>query len=163
MAQKDSLSPTTACVIINLVISRKERRSGETARGGAAMTKSMEYYKITEGPYSDVVVVDDDFLFLSGLVSENLETGEAVSGDITTETCQTLNNLETILKQHGSDMEHVIRVEVILADFSERDEMNAEYVRHFSPDRMPARVCYGNVGLAGGCKIELMAIARKAK
>ena len=127
------------------------------------MEKTMEYFKITEGPYSDVVVVDNDYLFLSGLVSEDLETGEAVSGDIQTETRQTLSNLEKILKDHGSDMEHVIRVEVILADFSQRNEMNAEYVKHFNPERMPARVCYGNVGLAGGCKIEIMVIARKAQ
>ena len=127
------------------------------------MAKTMEYFKVTEGPYSDVVEVDGDFLFLSGLISEDLETGRLVSGDITTETRQTLNNLETILKQHGSDMEHVIRVEVIMADFSQRDEMNAEYVKHFSSERMPARVCYGGVDLAGGCKIEIMTIARKAK
>lgn len=127
------------------------------------MAKTMEYFKVTEGPYSDVVEVDGDFLFLSGLISENLETGKLVSGDITTETRQTLNNLETILKQHGSDMEHVIRVEVIMADFSQRDEMNAEYVKHFSAGRIPARVCYGGVDLAGGCKIEIMTIARKVK
>ena len=71
--------------------------------------------------------------------------------------------MEKILKDHGSDMEHVIRVDVILADFSQRNEMNAEYVKHFNPERMPARVCYGNVGLAGGCKIEIMVIARKAQ
>ena len=39
-----------------------------------------------ECPYSDLVVVDDQFLFLSGLVSEDFETGELVPGDIATET-----------------------------------------------------------------------------
>ncbi|MBQ8589904.1 MAG: RidA family protein [Firmicutes bacterium] len=124
---------------------------------------AMEYYKITEGPYSDVVVVDGDFMYLSGLISEDLETGNQVIGDITTETRQTLNNLEKILKDHGSDMEHVVRVEVILHDFADRFDMNEEYVKHFHPDKMPARVCFGGVDLAGGCKIEIMVIARKAK
>ena len=122
---------------------------------------AMEYYKITEGPYSDVVVVDGDFMYLSGLISEDLETGNQVIGDIVTETRQTLTNLKTILEAHGSDMEHVVRVEVILHDFADRFGMNEEYVKHFNPDKMPARVCFGGVDLAGGCKIEIMVIARK--
>ena len=90
-----------------------------------------------EGPYSDLVAVDGKFLFLSGLVSEDFETGELVSGDIAAETRQTLKNLAMILKRYGSDMDHVVRIEVILADFSERDAMNAEYVKHFAPAHKP--------------------------
>ena len=112
-----------------------------------------------EGPYSDLVVVDDKFLFLSGLVSEDFETGELVPGDIATETRQTLKNLAMILEKYGSDMDHVVRIEVILADFSERDAMNAEYVKHFDPVHKPARLCFGGADLADGCKIEIMATA----
>ena len=112
-----------------------------------------------EGPYSDLVVVDDKFLFLSGLVSEDFETGELVPGDIAAETRQTLKNLAMILEKYGSDMDHVVRIEVILADFSERDAMNAEYVKHFDPAHKPARLCFGGVDLADGCKIEIMATA----
>ena len=112
-----------------------------------------------EGPYSDLVVVDGKFLFLSGLVSEDFETGELVPGDIAAETRQTLKNLAMILEKYGSDMDHVVRIEVILADFSERDAMNAEYVKHFDPAHKPARLCFGGVDLADGCKIEIMATA----
>ena len=113
----------------------------------------------SEGPYSDLVVVDGKFLFLSGLVSEDFETGELVPGDIAAETRQTLKNLAMILEKYGSDMDHVVRIEVILADFSERDAMNAEYVKHFDPAHKPARLCFGGVDLADGCKIEIMATA----
>ena len=112
-----------------------------------------------EGPYSDLVVVDGKFLFLSGLVSEDFETGELVPGDIATETRQALKNLAMILERYGSDMDHVVRIEVILADFSERDAMNAEYVKHFDPAHKPARLCFGGADLADGCKIEIMATA----
>lgn len=112
-------------------------------------------------PYSNVVVVDDQFLFLSGMVSEDMDSGELVPGDITVQTRQTLNNLKRVLEQYGSDMGHVIRAEVLLSDFSERNEMNAEYVKHFPANALPARLCYGGVDLAGGCKIEIIAIARK--
>jgi enamine deaminase RidA (YjgF/YER057c/UK114 family) len=40
--------------------------------------------------------------------------------------------------------------------------MNAEYIKHFPQECIPARVCYGGVDLAAGCKIEIVAIAKKA-
>ena len=113
-------------------------------------------------PYSDLVTVDGKFLFLSGLVSEDLETGELVYGDVVTETRQILNNLKVLLERYGSDMNHVIRTEVLLRTFAERDEMNAEYIRHFDPEHIPARLCFGDVGLAAQCKVEIMVTAVKA-
>ncbi|WP_297232835.1 RidA family protein [uncultured Flavonifractor sp.] len=124
-----------------------------------------EYIRFTDdmsAPYSDLVTVDGKFLFLSGLVSEDLNTGDLVYGTITEETCQVLDNLKVLLERHGSDMDHVVRIDVLLRDFAQRDEMNAEYVRHFDPKHMPARLCYGNVGLADQCKIEIAVTAVKA-
>ena len=112
-------------------------------------------------PYCDLVVAEDKYLFLSGLIAQDMETGEIVSGTITEETRRILQNLAVILERYGSDMDHVLRCEVLLRDFSERDEMNAEYVRHFRPETMPARLCYGDVGLAARCKIEIMVTAVK--
>lgn len=112
-------------------------------------------------PYSDIVVVEDKYLYLSGLVAVDLDTGDWNYGDITHETRLVLDNLKTILEAHGSDMDHLIRCEVLLRDFSERDVMNVEYVKHFDPAHIPARLCYGNVGLAGESKIEIMATAIK--
>ena len=109
--------------------------------------------------YSDIVRVDGKFLFLSGLVSQDLKTGELLDGDITFQTKTVLDNLETILAEYNSDMEHVVRIEVLLKTFAERDEMNAEYVRHFDSAHLPARLCFGDVGLASGLKIEIMATA----
>ena len=95
------------------------------------------------------------------LVSEDLVSGEILNGDITQETRQTLLNMKQILEANGSDMGHVVRCEVLLHDFAERNEMNEEYMKHFPADAMPARLCYGGVDLAAGCKIEIIAIARK--
>ena len=122
----------------------------------------MEYICFDNEPgrvYSDIVKVDGKYLFLSGLVSQDRETGALLDGDITFQTRTVLENLKHILTEYGSDMEHVIRVEVLLKDFAERDEMNAEYVRHFDAGRLPARLCFGDVGLASGLKIEIMATA----
>ena len=44
-------------------------------------------------PYSDIVVVQDKFLFLSGLVSEELSTRDEAYGTIEFETNRILDNL----------------------------------------------------------------------
>ena len=111
--------------------------------------------------YCDVVVVDEWYLYISGLVALDLESQEMRYGTITQETKLVLDNLAVILERYGSDMEHVVRADVLLADFAERDEMNAEYVRHFPAEHLPARLCYGNVGLHGACKVEIAVIAVK--
>lgn len=112
-------------------------------------------------PYCDAVVTEGKYIFLSGLISQDLRTGEILYGDITFETKKTLDNLAVVLEKLGSDMNHVIRIQVLLRDFTERNVMNAEYMKHFNSDHMPARLCYGNVGLADKCKIEIMATAIK--
>ena len=72
-----------------------------------------------------------------------------------------LDNLKVILEQYGSDMDHVVRIDVILAKWSDKTAMNAEYVKHFKREKLPARVCYGDVAIAGDCKVEMVVIATK--
>ena len=98
-----------------------------------------------EQPYSDIVVVDDKFLFLAGLVSEDLETRDEACGTIEFETNRILDNLKIILEKYGSD----------------KDAMNREYVKHFKKNRLPARICYGDVAIAGECKVEMAVVATK--
>ena len=112
-------------------------------------------------PYSDIVVTDDKYLYLSGLVSETLETRDEAYGTIEFETHRILDNLKVILEKYGSDMDHVVRVDVVLAKWADKDAMNGEYVKHFKRNRLPARICYGDVSIAGECKVEMAVIATK--
>ena len=112
-------------------------------------------------PYSDIVVTDDKYLYLSGLVSETLETRDEAYGTIEFETNRILDNLKIILEKYGSDMDHVVRVDVVLAKWADKDAMNGEYVKHFKRNRLPARICYGDVSIAGQCKVEMAVIATK--
>lgn len=102
--------------------------------------------------YSEAVVVGDT-IYLSGLVSDK--------EDIVLETRDILEKMAAILEKHGSGMDKVIRVDVMLTDFSKRDEMNEEYMKHWKPGQRPARVCYGTPALAGKCSVEMIAIAMK--
>ena len=112
-------------------------------------------------PYSDIVVTDDKYLYLSGLVSETLETRDEAYGTIEFETNRILDNLKIILEKYCSDMDHVVRVDVVLAKWADKDAMNGEYVKHFKRNRLPARICYGDVSIAGECKVEMAVIATK--
>ena len=112
-------------------------------------------------PYSDIVTVGGNMLFLSGLVSEELSTRDEAYGTIEFETNRILDNLKVILERYGSDMDHVVRVDVVLAKWADKDAMNAEYVKHFKRERLPARMCYGDVSIAGDCKVEMAVIATK--
>lgn len=122
--------------------------------------KHIIFIEEEDQPYSDIVVVGD-MLYLSGLVSEELSTRDEAYGTIEFETNRILDNLKVILEQYGSDMDHVVRIDVLLASWADKNAMNAEYVKHFKRDRLPARVCYGDVAIAGECKVEMVVIASK--
>ena len=112
-------------------------------------------------PYSDIVVTEGKYLFLSGLVSEELSTRDEAYGTIEFETNRILDNLKVILEKNGSDMDHVVRVDVLLSKWEYKDAMNREYVKHFQKTRLPARICFGDVAIAGDCKVEMAVIATK--
>jgi 2-iminobutanoate/2-iminopropanoate deaminase len=122
--------------------------------------KHIIFIEEEDQPYSDIVEVGN-MLYLSGLVSEDLSTRDEAYGTIEFETNRILENLKVILERHGSDMDHVVRIDVILAKWADKNAMNAEYVKHFKRQKLPARVCYGDVAIAGDCKVEMVVIASK--
>lgn len=123
-------------------------------------SKHIIFIEEEDQPYSDIVEAGN-MLYLSGLVSEDLSTRDEAYGTIEFETNRILDNLKVILEQYGSDMDHVVRIDVLLARWADKNAMNAEYVKHFKRDRLPARVCYGDVAIAGDCKVEMVVIASK--
>ena len=112
-------------------------------------------------PYTDIVVTEGKYMFLSGLISEDLETREEAYGSIEFETNRILDNLKVILEKHGSDMDHVVKADVLLSNWADKAAMNAVYVKHFKKEKRPARICYGDVSIAGECKVEMAFIAVK--
>jgi len=110
--------------------------------------------------YSEAVIVND-LIFLSGIVSEELKTGELMPGDIEYETEQVMKNLSEILEKYGSGLDKVIRVEIFLRDFKDKDRMDATYVKFFPNNRLPSRVCVQVADLFDKCKLEILVTAFK--
>ena len=130
-------------------------------RGTIMENQHIIFIEEEDQPYSDIVVTEGKYLFLSGLVSEELSTRDEAYGSIEFETNRILDNLKVILEQYGSDMDHVVRVDVLLSKWKYKDAMNAEYVKHFKRAKLPARICFGDVAIAGECKVEMAVIATK--
>jgi 2-iminobutanoate/2-iminopropanoate deaminase len=107
-------------------------------------------------PLSEAVRVGD-VLYVSGSIGID-GSGALVPGGIEAETRQTLANIREVLERHGSSMDRVIKVTVMLADIAEWSAMNDVYAEHF-PTNKPARSAFGTSGLALGARLELECIA----
>jgi 2-iminobutanoate/2-iminopropanoate deaminase len=109
------------------------------------------------GPYSPGVQYDR-LVFVSGQAGKDPHTG-ALASDVEAQTEQCLRNIQTILQAAGSDLRHVLRCGVFLADMEEFPRMNAVYARMFG-DHRPARTTVEVSGLPGaGLRVEIDAIA----
>jgi len=101
----------------------------------------------------------DRLVFVSGQGATDPATGRLAGPDIDTQTEQCLANLRTILQAAGSDLSHVLRCGVFLADMREFEKMNAVYSRVFGEHR-PARTTIQAGALPGeGLRVEIDCIA----
>lgn len=107
-------------------------------------------------PFSPAVRVGN-MLFLAGQIGT--EHGKLVAGGIGPETKQALTNIKTVLEANGSDMEHVVKCTVFLADMKEWGAMNEVYRTMFTPGKFPARSAFGTSGLANDARTEIECIA----
>ena len=59
-----------------------------------------------------------DYIFLSGMVPVDPQTGERSHGPIAEQVRITLSNMQHMLESAGSSLDRVVRVHVVLADIS---------------------------------------------
>jgi 2-iminobutanoate/2-iminopropanoate deaminase len=109
------------------------------------------------GPYSQAVRVGD-FLYTSGQIALDPQSGEFLSGEIEQETERTIENISAILTAGGLSLDNVIKTTVYLTDLSHFARMNHIYEKYFSGNK-PARACVQVAALPKGAKVEIEAIA----
>ena len=109
------------------------------------------------GPYSQAIRIGD-FLYTSGQIALDPESGMFLSGEIEEETEQTLKNISAILQAGGLNLENVIKTTVYLSDLNHFARMNQVYKNYFSKNK-PARACVQVAALPKGAKVEIDAIA----
>jgi 2-iminobutanoate/2-iminopropanoate deaminase len=100
-----------------------------------------------------------DYIFLSGMVPVDPQTGERSHGPIAEQVRITLSNMKHMLESAGSSLERVVRVHVVLADISHMLEMDSVF-REFFPVDPPARMAWSmQLRFGNGCEIECVALA----
>lgn len=109
------------------------------------------------GHYSQAVAYNGT-LYISGQLPINPFTGEINSGSIEEQTQQTLDNINTILKDSGSDKSKVLKMTVYISDISLWGRVNEVYSDFFGKYK-PARAVIPTAALHNGALIEIEAVA----
>ena len=93
------------------------------------------------GPYSHIAKVGS-FISISATAGVDPVSGELAGTDVYSQARQILDTFGVMLASVGSDLNHVIHVNVFLKDMRDFDEMNRAYTEKMG-DHRPARTVIG--------------------
>jgi 2-iminobutanoate/2-iminopropanoate deaminase len=109
------------------------------------------------GPYCQAIKAGD-LVFCSGQIGLVPATGALAGDDIAAQAQQALKNLAAVVKEAGSDMNHVVKVTIYLKDMNDYAKVNDIYKDYFT-DLKPARATVQVAGLPKNALIEMDCIA----
>ncbi len=109
------------------------------------------------GPYSQAVSANG-FVFCSGQIPLDPETGELVGGSMADQTRRCMQNLSAVLEVAGSSLVHMVKVTVYLTDIDDYAEFNAAY-EEFVGAEPPARAAFAVSALPKGARVEVECVA----
>ncbi len=110
------------------------------------------------GPYSQAIIAGGCFVFVSGQIPIDPETGKLVEGSFEDKARRVMENVRAIVEAAGGTMDDIVKVNVYLKDiglFSRFNEIYSEYFKASPPARAVVEV--SNLPL--GVDIEVEAIA----
>ena len=110
------------------------------------------------GPYSQAMVVDG-WVYCSGQIPIDPDTGEVIEGGIAEQTDRVLHNLAAVLAAAGASLATVVKTTVFLADMDQFTTMNGVYAEHFG-DHRPARAAIQAARLPKSVGVEIECVAR---
>jgi 2-iminobutanoate/2-iminopropanoate deaminase len=93
------------------------------------------------GPYSHIAVVGE-FITIGGTAGFDPVTGQLAGPDAYLQAKRILDSFTVMLESVGSDLRHVVHVNVFLRRKADFDEMNRAYVEKMG-DHRPARTVIG--------------------
>lgn len=111
------------------------------------------------GPYSQAVEAGG-FVFVSGQIPIDPETGNVMLTDIKTQADLVMGNVKAILAAAGCDMSHVVKATIYLKNMADFVVVNEVYGRYF-PSEPPARATVEVSRLPKDVAVEMDFIAWK--
>lgn len=108
------------------------------------------------GPYTQAIK-SAGFVFTSGQIAINPETGNIEGTDIASQTEQVCKNLAEVLKQAGSSLEKAVKTTCFLKEMGDFAAFNEVYGKYFT--EKPARSCVAAKQLPKDVLVEVEVIA----
>lgn len=108
------------------------------------------------GPYSQGII-SGDFVYCSGQIPVNPETGLPAEGVIEAQAEQSCKNVAAVLEAAGTGMDKVVKTTCFLADMADFAVFNEVYAKYFVSN--PARSCVAAKSLPKNVLCEVEAIA----
>lgn len=93
------------------------------------------------GPYNHIAKVGT-FITVGGTAGVDPATGQLAGDDIVSQTKQILESFRVMLESVGSDLAHVVHINIFLKEMSDFEEMNRAYIEKMGEHR-PARTVIG--------------------
>ena len=93
------------------------------------------------GPYNHIAKVGQS-ISIGGTAGVNPATGQLAGPDVYSQTKQILESFSVMLASVGSDLHHVLHINVFLKDMQDFEEMNRAYIEMLGQHR-PARTVLG--------------------
>lgn len=109
------------------------------------------------GAYSQAVKVGE-FLFASGQIPIDPQTGTLVEGGIEAQTTQVMENIKQVLQAGGSDLDNVIKTTIFMLKMEDFAAVNQIYGKYFTAS-LPARSCVAVARLPKEALVEIEVIA----
>ena len=109
------------------------------------------------GPYSQAIRTGN-LVFVSGQLPVDPTTSNFAEGGIKELTRQSLLNVKHILEEAGTDMAHVVKTTVFLADMADFADMNEVYAQFFEAP-FPARSAVAIKTLPKNARVEIECVA----
>ena len=108
------------------------------------------------GPYSQAIAAGN-FLFASGQIPINPESGEVEAEGIEAQAEQVMKNVGAILEAAGTDYANVVKTTCFLADMADFAAFNGVYEKYFT--EKPSRSCVAVKALPKNvlCEVEVIA------
>ena len=108
------------------------------------------------GTYSQAVQVGN-FVYLSGQIPLDPETGDLIDGDVSLQIEQVFKNLKAVAEAAGTSLKNAVKITVYLTDLSHFATVN-EIMAAYCEEPYPARAALGGASLPKGAAVEADAI-----
>lgn len=108
------------------------------------------------GPYSQAIIANG-FVFCAGQIGLDPQKGNLVEG-VENQTHQVIRNLQAVLEEAGSSLEHIVKTTIFLQDMNDFATVNEIYGSYFEAHK-PARATIQVARLPKDALVEIEAVA----